>query len=157
MSNLDNAFMSCPALMSDGRSQKTDYTSHNELLKKMKGNTATSFEFRDNLQASGLRDLTPDVIYNVCGTVPAGDVVLDKKIDLTTYKTGSFLSAFAPLSSISFFSSITKPIIPNSQATFPASALPEGAPLGYKPSKKDYDSRLNNARLVGNLQGKIAA
>ena len=35
MSNLNNVYAVCPGLMSDGRAQPTDYTSHNELLKKM--------------------------------------------------------------------------------------------------------------------------
>jgi hypothetical protein len=157
MSNLDNVYLTCPGLMSDGRAQKTDYTSHNELLKKMKGNIETSFEFRDKLQGSGLRDLQEGVIFNMCGEVPAGPVVLNKNINLNISNNGSFLDSFGPLSSISFFSKKITIDIPNPELTLPASKLPEGAPLGYVPSKKDYDFKLYSAPLVGNLQGKLAA
>ena len=50
--NLDNAYTSCPGLMSDGRSQPTDYSSHNELFARMKGTSETSYDFREILQGS---------------------------------------------------------------------------------------------------------
>jgi len=103
MSNLNNVYTTCPALMSDGRGQTTDYTSHNLLLKNMKGSLATSYAFRENLQASGLRDLQNNVLFNMCSTVPGGDITISKEIKLDIFPTGSYLDAFKPLSSISFF------------------------------------------------------
>lgn len=103
MSNLDNMYTSCPGLMSDGRSQRTDYKSHNETFKLEKGNLETSYDFREKLQASGLRDLEAGVRFNMCGVVPAGDIVLNPTINLNINKSGSYLDAFAPLSKASFF------------------------------------------------------
>lgn len=97
MSNLNNVYTTCPGLMSDGRAQPTDYKSHNTLFNTMKGTFETSFEFREKLQGSGLRDLTEGVRFNLCDTVPAGDIVLDPKINLIIDNTGSFLDAFNPL------------------------------------------------------------
>ncbi len=106
MSNLDNMYTSCPGLMSDGRAQRTDYKSHNETFKLEKGSLETSYDFREKLQASGLRDLEAGVRFNMCGVVPAGDVKLDPTINLNINKTGSYLDAFAPLSKASFFAPI---------------------------------------------------
>ncbi len=101
MSNLDNVYVSCPARMSDGRGNITDWTSHNELLKKMKGSSAISYDFRARLQVSGLKDLE-NTKFNLCEKDPAGSVVLgDIKLNVNT--SGSFLDAFAPLSKNSFF------------------------------------------------------
>jgi hypothetical protein len=109
MSNLDNMYTSCPGLMSDGRSQRTDYKSHNETFKLEKGSLETSYDFREKLQASGLRDLEAGIRFNMCSVVPAGNVVLDSNINLNINKSGSYLDAFAPLSKASFF---IKPIVP---------------------------------------------
>lgn len=95
--NLDNAYTSCPGLMSDGRSQPTDYRSHNELFAKMKGTSETSYDFREKLQGSGLRDLTEGVRFNMCGMVPAGDVAFDPVIRLNIANSGSWLDSFGPL------------------------------------------------------------
>ncbi len=101
MSNLDNVYVSCPARMSDGRGNITDWTSHNELLKKMKGDSAISYDFRARLQVSGLKDIENNK-FNLCEKNPAGDVVLgEMKLNVNT--SGSFLDAFAPLSKNSFF------------------------------------------------------
>jgi hypothetical protein len=101
MSNLDNVYVSCPARMSDGRGNITDWTSHNELLKKMKGSSAISYDFRARLQVSGLKDIENNK-YNLCEKDPAGNVVLGE-MRLNVNKSGSFLDAFAPLSKNSFF------------------------------------------------------
>ncbi len=81
MSNLDDVYSSCPGLMSDGRAQQTNYKSHNEIFKEMKGNATNSFEFRSKLQGSGLRDLLVDSRFNVCGIVPEGDILLSSQIN----------------------------------------------------------------------------
>jgi hypothetical protein len=103
MSNFNNVYTSCPPLMSDGRSQLTDYKSHNEVFKNMKGTSETSYSFRANLQTTGLKKLQDNLVYNVCATVPGGDIVIPKEIKLEIAKDGSYLDAFKPLSSISFF------------------------------------------------------
>lgn len=103
MSNLNNVYPTCPALMSDGRGQTTDYKSHNEVLKNMKGSSDTSYSFREKLQTTGLKDLQNSVLYNMCTTVPGGDIIIPKEINLEITKEGSYLDAFKPLSSISFF------------------------------------------------------
>jgi hypothetical protein len=101
MSNLDNVYVSCPARMSDGRGNVTDWTSHNELLKKMKGSSTTSYDFRARLQVSGLKDIE-NTKFNLCEKNPAGDVVLNE-MRLNVNTSGSFLDSFAPLSKNSFF------------------------------------------------------
>jgi hypothetical protein len=109
MSNLNNVYPSCPALMSDGRSQPTDYQSHNVLLKQMKGDLTRSFDFRQKLQGSGLRDLEAGVRFTMCDTVPAGNIVLPPQINLNINKSGNFLDAFKPLSkNTSFLDSFNK-------------------------------------------------
>ena len=89
--------------MSDGRSQLTDYKSHNELLKTMKGTSETSYSFRENLQATGLKKLQDNLVYNTCTTVPGGEIIVSREINLEIAKGGSYLDAFKPLISISFF------------------------------------------------------
>ncbi len=101
MSNLDNVYVSCPARMSDGRGNITDWTSHNDLLKKMKGTSAISYDFRSRLQVSGLKDIE-NTRFNLCEKDPAGEIVL-KEMKLNVNTSGSFLDAFAPLSKNSFF------------------------------------------------------
>ncbi len=101
MSNLDNVYVSCPAIMSDGRGNITDWSSHNDLLKKMKGSSAISYDFRARLQVSGLKDLE-NTKFNLCEKDPTGNITLgDMKLNVNT--SGSYLDAFAPLSKISFF------------------------------------------------------
>jgi hypothetical protein len=137
MSNLDNVYLSCPGLMSDGRSQKTDYTSHNELFKKMKGSNETSYDFREKLQASGLRDITDDIRYNTCSQVPAGDIVLPREIKLNTEGSGSFLDSFGPLSSNTFFNMpVENIVVKNPELTLPASKTPNGAPVAFSVQNK---------------------
>lgn len=97
MSNLDDVYSSCPGLMSDGRAQQTNYKSHNETFKEMKGDATNSFEFRSKLQGSGLRDLLVDSRFNVCGIVPEGDISLSSQINLTINGSGSYLDAFNSL------------------------------------------------------------
>ena len=94
--NLDNAYLSCPGLMSDGRAQPTDYRSHNRVLKEMKGTTETSYDFREKLQGTGLRDLIAGVRFNMCGEIPAGDVSFDPTIRLNVVSDGSWLDSFKP-------------------------------------------------------------
>lgn len=94
--NLDNAYLSCPGLMSDGRAQPTDYRSHNRVLKEMKGTTETSYDFREKLQGTGLRDLIAGVRFNMCGEIPAGDVSFDPTIRLNVVTDGSWLDSFKP-------------------------------------------------------------
>ena len=97
MSNLDNVFQNCPALMSDGRtSVVTDYKSKNETLKDMIGDSTNSYQFRDKLQASGFSSMNNVYKYNTCSTVPLGDIKLDKNINMD-YTTGDFRDAFKPL------------------------------------------------------------
>ncbi len=95
--NLDNAYLSCPGLMSDGRAQPTDYRSHNRVLKEMKGTTETSYDFREKLQGTGLRDLIAGVRFNMCGDVPAGEVSFDPRISLDVVTDGSWLDNFKPI------------------------------------------------------------
>ena len=103
MSNLNNVYPTCPALMSDGRSQNTDYKSHNLVLKNMKGTSETSYSFRENLQTTGLKNLQNSIVLNMCTSVPAGDITIPKEINLGISKEGSYLDAFKPLSANSFF------------------------------------------------------
>ena len=97
MSKLDNFYSSCPGLMADGRSQTTDYRSHNRLFKIMKGDTETSYDFREKLQGSGLRDMIEGMRFNMCGTVPGGDITLPAQINLNINAEGSYLDAFGSL------------------------------------------------------------
>ena len=94
--NLDNAYLSCPGLMSDGRVQPTDYRSHNRVLKEMKGSTETSYDFRKKLQGTGLRDLITGVRFNMCGEVPSGSISFDPVIKLNVVTDGSWLDSFKP-------------------------------------------------------------
>ena len=125
MSNLNNVYAVCPGLMSDGRSQPTDYKSHNELLKQMKGNSANSYDFRVKLQGSGLRDMAENIRFNLCNEIPAGDIKLNPKINLDIEKSGSFLDAFGPLSSNTFFGRpVPKVVVATPELTRPATKLP---------------------------------
>ena len=131
MSNLNNVYPSSPALMSDGRSQPTDYQSHNVLLKQMKGDLTRSFDFRQKLQGSGLRDLEASVRFTMGTTVPAGDIVLPSQINLNINKSGNFLDAFKPLSkNTSFLDSFNKAsvVAPVAVAVAPAPPAPAPAP-----------------------------
>ncbi len=129
MSNLDNVYVSCPARMSDGRGNITDWTSHNELLKKMKGSSAISYDFRARLQVSGLKDIE-NTKFNLCEKDPAGNVVLGE-IRLNVNTNGSYLDAFAPLSKNSFFNkdrSLLSTIPPVAPVAVPA-AVPAPAQI----------------------------
>jgi hypothetical protein len=126
MSNLNNVYTSCPGLMSDGRGQRTDYKSHNEVLKEMKGSIEQSYSFREKLQGSGLRDLEAGVRFNMCGTIPAGDIVLPKQMNLNINNSGSYLDAFGPLSKNTFF---IKPIEPQAVTPQPNVPIPVMAPI----------------------------
>jgi hypothetical protein len=133
MSNLNNVYLVCPGLMSDGRSQNTDYKSHNEVLKEMKGSIENSYDFRVKLQGTNIRDMADNIRYNMCSEVPAGDIKLDQKINLNIEQNGSYRDAFGPLSSNTFFGRpIPKIVVPNPELTLPATKLPMYSP--YKPS-----------------------
>jgi hypothetical protein len=111
--------------MSDGRAQPTDYSSHNELLKKMKGDIDNSYDFRVKLQGSGLRDMAENIRFNLCNEIPSGDIKLNPKINLNIEKSGSYLDAFGPLSSNTFFSRpIPKVEVLTPELTRPATKLP---------------------------------
>ena len=100
MSNLDNVYRNCPALMSDGRTSViTDYKSKNTTFKEMIGTSANSFEYRNKLQSSGLTNLQNDVKFNMCSTVPLGDIKFNKNINIEYNTTGSFRDAFTLLTS----------------------------------------------------------
>ncbi len=125
MSNLNNVYAVCPGLMSDGRSQTTDYKSHNQLLKEMKGTIDNSYDFRVKLQGSGIRDMAENIRFNMCSEIPAGDVKLNPQVNLNIEKSGSFLDAFGPLSSNSFFGRPIQPIVVTTpELTLPATKLP---------------------------------
>ena len=126
MSNLNNVYTSCPGLMSDGRAQRTDYKSHNEVLKEMKGTIEQSYSFREKLQGSGLRDLEAGVRFNMCGAIPAGDIILPTEMNLNINKSGSYLDAFGPLSKNTFF---IKPVEPQVVSTQPTLPVPVMAPI----------------------------
>ena len=101
MSNLDNVYQSCPALMSDGRSSVvSDYKSKNDTLKQMIGDSTNSYQFRNKLQKNGLSNLQPVNKFNMCSTVPLGNIVVDKNINMEYNTTGSFRDAFTLLSSV---------------------------------------------------------
>ena len=124
MSNLNNVYLNCPGLMSDGRGQPTDYKSHNEILKQTKQDSLTSYDYRVKLQGSGLRDMADNIRYNMCGQVPAGEIKLDRNINLVV-AAGNYLDAFAPLSSASFFKTPAPPVVvATPELTRPATKLP---------------------------------
>ena len=128
MSNLNNVYQVCPGLMSDGRAQPTDYKSHNEVLKQTKDNLLTSYDYRVKLQGSGLRDLADNIRFNLCNEIPAGDIKLDKNINLVV-NGGNYRDAFGPLASSSFFSTpIEKVVVDQPELTRPATKLPNYAP-----------------------------
>ena len=92
MSNLNNMYKSCPPLMSDGRSSVlTDYKMKNDTFLEMKGKFTSSYEFRDNLQNVGLPN---EPKYNVCGTVPYGDVILNKNIVLGQLSSNNLSNSY---------------------------------------------------------------
>ena len=134
MSKLDNVYSECPGLMSDGRSQPTDYRSHNEVLKQMKGNIDNSYDFRVKYQGSGLRDMSENIRFNMCSEVPAGDIKLNPQINLNIESSGSYLDAFKPSSSNTFFSRpIPKVEVLQPELTRPATKLPNYS--AYNPTK----------------------
>jgi hypothetical protein len=125
MSNLNNVYAVCPGLMSDGRGQNTDYRSHNVVLKQAKGDIDNSYDYRVKLQGSGLRDMAENIRFNLCSEIPAGDIKLNREINLNIEKSGSFLDAFGPLSSNTFFSRpIPKIEVLQPELTIPATKLP---------------------------------
>ena len=135
MSNLNNVYAVCPGLMSDGRGQNTDYKSHNEILKQMKGDITNSYDFRVKLQGSGLRDMAENIRYNMCSEIPAGDIKLNPQINLNIEKSGSFLDAFGPLSSNSFFGKpVPKVQVLRPELTKPATKLPNYSPYSLAKS-----------------------
>ena len=98
MSNLNNAYISCPPLMSDGRvSVNTDYRPKNDAFKSSIEGISTSFDFRDKLQKNGYSSMTDINKYNVCSTVPYGNVIYNKDIKLDYEKSGSWSDAFMSL------------------------------------------------------------
>ncbi len=124
MSDLNNVYLYCPGLMSDGRAQPTDYKSHNEVLKKTQQGLPTSYDYRVKLQGSGLRDITDNIRYNLCKEIPAGEIKLNKDISLIV-EGGNYRDAFAPLTSTSFFNaSVEKVVVANPELTRPATKLP---------------------------------
>jgi len=129
MSNLNNVYVNCPGLMSDGRAQPTDYKSHNLLLAQMKGNSENSYDFRVKLQGTGIRDMAENIRFNMCSEIPAGNIVLNRNINLNIEKSGSFLDAFGPLSANTFFSKpIPKIVVATPELTLPATKLPNYSP-----------------------------
>ena len=86
MSKLNNVYPECPGLMSDGRAQNTDYRSRNVVLKQMKGDIDNSYDFRVKLQGSGVRDMADNIRYNMCKENPAGDIKLNRQINLNIEK-----------------------------------------------------------------------
>jgi hypothetical protein len=82
MSKLNNVYAECPGLMSDGRAQNTDYKSHNEVLKEMKGSIENSYDFRVKLQGTGIRDMAENIRFNMCSEIPAGNIILNPTINL---------------------------------------------------------------------------
>lgn len=168
MSNLNNVYAVCPGLMSDGRSQNTEYRSHNDTLKILKNYTSTdnSYDFKVKLQemtsylgkdasgkvspwlldnilenkylpeygkGSGTRDMADNIRFNMCSEIPAGDVKLNPTIELNINKSGSFLDAFGPLSSETFFGKpVAKIVVATPELTLPATKLPMYSE--YKPT-----------------------
>jgi hypothetical protein len=124
MSDLNNVYLYCPGLMSDGRAQPTDYKSRNEVLKITQQGLPTSYDYRVKLQGSGLRDITDNIRYNLCKEIPAGDIKLNKDIALIV-ESGNYLDAFAPLASSSFFNNpVEKIVVATPELTRPATKLP---------------------------------
>ena len=133
MSNLNNVYAVCPGLMSDGRAQPTDYKSHNLVLKQTKGDIDNSHDYRVKLQGTGLRDMTDNIRYNLCSEIPAGDIVLKRPINLNINNSGSYLDAFGPLSSNTFFGNpVPKIVVATPELTLPATKLPNYS--AYSPS-----------------------
>lgn len=133
MSNLNNVYAVCPGLMSDGRGIPTDYNSHNLILKQTKGNMDNSYDYRVKLQGSGLRDMSDNIRYNLCNEVPAGNIILNPTINLNFEKNGSYLDAFGPLSSNTFFGNpVPKIVVATPELTLPATKLPNYST--YSPS-----------------------
>ena len=98
MSNLNNMYLSCPALMSDGRdSVNTDYRPKNDAFKDSIAGSVNSFDFRDKLQKSGYTSLTNDNKFNLCLTVPYGNVVYNTEIKLDYNNSGSWSDSFKSL------------------------------------------------------------
>jgi len=98
MSNLDNAFQSCPGLMADGRTSViTDYKSKNESFKEIIGTSTNSYQFRNKLQTTGFSSLKDVDKYITCSSVPFGNINFNKTINMEYNTTGSFLDAFKPL------------------------------------------------------------
>jgi len=128
MSNLNNVYLNCPGLMSDGRAQPTDYRSHNEVLKITQQGLPTSYDYRVKLQGSGLRDITDNIRYNSCKEVPSGEVKLNKNIALVV-ESGNYLDAFKPLASSTFFNKpVDKVVVKQPELTRPATKLPLYSP-----------------------------
>ena len=124
MNNLNNVYVNCPGLMSDGRSQPTDYKSHNEVLKQTKGNLETSYDYRVKMQGSGLRDMGDNIRYNLCSEIPAGEIKLNRNISLIV-GSGNYRDAFAPLASSSFFNNpVEKVVVAHPELTLPITKLP---------------------------------
>ncbi len=124
MSNLNNVYVNCPGLMSDGRAQPTDYKSHNELLKATKAGLPTSYDYRVKLQGTGLRDMADNIRYNICSEIPAGEVKLSKNIGLVV-GSGNYRDAFGPLASSSFFNNpVQKVLVAHPELTLPITKLP---------------------------------
>jgi hypothetical protein len=124
MSDLNNVYVYCPGLMSDGRAQPTDYKSHNEVLKTTQQGLPTSYDYRVKLQGSGLRDITDNIRYNLCKEIPAGDIKLDRNISLIV-ESGNYRDAFKPLASSSFFNvPVEKVVVAHPELTRPATKLP---------------------------------
>jgi hypothetical protein len=133
MSNLNNVYAVCPGLMSDGRGIPTDYKSHNLVLKQTKGDIDNSYDYRVKLQGTGLRDMTDNIRYNMCSEVPAGNIVLKRPINLNINNSGSYLDAFGPLSSNTFFGNpVPKIVVDTPELTLPATKLPNYS--AYSPS-----------------------
>jgi len=98
MSNLNNMYPSCPALMSDGRdSVQTDYRPKNDAFKDSIAGSTNSFVYRDTLQKNGYSSMTDKNKFNLCGTVPYGNVTYNKEIKLEYSSYGSWSDAFTPL------------------------------------------------------------
>ena len=124
MSNLNNVYLNCPGLMSDGRAQPTDYKSHNEVLKTTQQGLPTSYDYRVKLQGSGLRDISDNIRYNLCKEIPSGEIKLNRDIALIV-ESGNYLDAFKPLASASFFNNpVEKVVVAQPELTRPATKLP---------------------------------
>ena len=96
MSNLNNVYGNCPALMSDGRTS-TDYRGHNNILPTMIGSSKNSFVFREQLQKNGYSAITDTSKYVMCTVDPAGEIKIDSNINLNIEPSGNFRDAFQPI------------------------------------------------------------